>query len=127
MVYKGEVSSATELGALTDLSIGHTYVVSAAFGAYSAGDLLVANGTEVDGKITAESLTWDHVTTGYDADLEQTITTADGKIQLTSAIGANNGQIAFESKKDANNNTSALVVEVANNTVTIGMVWEDFE
>lgn len=122
MIYKGEVSSATELSALTDLSIGHTYVVSSAFGAYSAGDLLVANGDEVDGKITAESLTWDHVTTGYDADLEQTITTAEGKIQLTSAIGANNGQIAFVPAAG-----SAATVAVDNNTVTIGMAWEDFE
>ena len=122
MVYKGEVSSDTELSALTDLSVGHTYVVSSAFGAYNAGDLLVANGTEVNGKING-TVTWDHVTTGYDANLEQTIKTVDGKIQLTSAVGAaNNGQIAFVPAAG-----SAATVAVANNTVTIGMVWEDFE
>lgn len=122
MVYKGEVSSATELAALSGLSVGDTYVVSSSFGAYSAGDLLIANGKETNNVIT-EDLTWDHVTTGYDADLEQTIKTVDGKIQLTSAVGdANNGQIAFVPAAG-----SAATVAVANNTVTIGMAWEDFE
>lgn len=121
MVYKGEVSSATELEALSNLSIGDTYVVSSSFGTYNSGDLLVANGTEVNNKITSD-LRWDHVTTGYDADLEQTIQTVDGKIQLTSAVGsANNGQISFVPAAG-----SATTVAVADNTVTIGMAWEDF-
>lgn len=121
MVYRGEVSNAMELAALSELSVGDTYVVSSSFGAYNAGDLLVANGKETNNVIT-EDLTWDHVTTGYDADLEQTIETVDGKIQLTSGVGSkNNGQISFVS------DGSAATVSVASNTVTIGMAWEDFE
>ena len=129
MVYRGEVSSTTQLDALSDLSVGDTYVVSSAFSSYNAGDLLVAKSTytetttgEIDGKIPSGYLDWDHVTTGYNANLEQTIETVDGKIQLTSAVGAaNNGQISFVPAAG-----SAVTVAVADNTVTIGMAWEDF-
>lgn len=113
--------------------VGDTYVVETAFthptaGDVLPGDLFIASGDETNGVITA-NLDWTVVHTGYDASLEQTLTTTvDGKIQLTSAVGnANNGQITFESKKDDNNNTSGIVVEVANNTVSICMAWEDFE
>ena len=129
MIYKGEVATQDALDDIVEASVGDTYVVSTEFGSKRPGDLLIAKSTytetatgEIDGKIPAGYLAWDHVKTGYDADLEQTIETVDGKIQLTSAVGAaNNGQISFVS------DGSATTVSVASNTVTIGMAWEDFE
>lgn len=122
MDYKGGVSSESELLIKNNVKMGDTYVATKKFTLDSAtvypGDLVIAQGTEVNGVIADP--TWDIVHTGYDASLEQTIiTSADGKIQLTSAVGANNGQIAFAS-------TGSASVAVSNNTVTIGMVWEDF-
>lgn len=128
MDYKGGVGAESDLLAKTDVKVGDTYVATQKFTLDDVtvypGDLVIAQGAETNGVVA--NPTWDVVHTGYDASLEQTITTADGKIQLTSATGNNNGQVAFESKKE-NGNTSAVVVEVANNVVSIGMVWEDFE
>ena len=105
---------------------GDTYVAEGAFTLNGSqvlpGDLLIATGSEdVDtGLIT--NPTWRIVHTGYDATLEQTLKTVDGKIQLTSAVGnANNGAVTFEAKVG----TSATVA-VANNTVTIGIEWDNF-
>ncbi len=126
MDYKGGVASEDALFQKTDVKMGDTYVATVKFTftdgtvAYP-GDLIIAQGDEENGVIADP--TWEVVKTGYDASLEQTITTSsDGKIQLTSAIGANNGQVAFVAEEG-----SAAKVTVANNTVTIGMEWEDFE
>ena len=119
----------------TMVPAGSTYVAKDALGIINnenvlPGDLLIATGEEddvkvIDGKTISviSNPTWTVVHTGYDADLEQTITTtSDGKIQLTSAVGAaNNGQIEFTS------DGSAATVSVANNKVVIGIEWEDFE
>ena len=125
MDYKGGVASEDALFQKTNVKVGDTYVATTKFtftdgAVVYPGDLIIAQGTEENGVIADP--TWDIVHTGYDASLEQTITTADGKIQLTSAIGANNGQVAFVPAAD-----SSATVAVANNTVTIGMAWEDFE
>lgn len=125
MDYKGGVASEDALFQKTDVKMGDTYVATVKFTftdgtvAYP-GDLIIAQGDEENGVIADP--TWEVVKTGYDASLEQTITTVEGKIQLTSAIGANNGQVTFVADEN-----SAAKVTVANNTVTIGMEWEDFE
>lgn len=125
MDYKGGVASEDALFQKTDVKMGDTYVATTKFTftddrvAYP-GDLIIAQGDEENGVIA--NPTWEIVKTGYDASLEQTITTTDGKIQLTSAIGANHGQVAFVADEK-----SAAKVTVANNTVTIGIKWEDFE
>ena len=119
MEYIGGIGSQTELNAVVSAKEGDTYVVTSKFGAYHPGDLLIATGEEgEDGLLT--SITWTHVKTGYDASLEQKIETVDGKIQLSSIAGVNNGQIEFVAAD------SSASVSVANNKVTIGMVWEDF-
>ena len=122
MDYLGGVSSESELLIKDEVKMGDTYVATQKFtldgDTVYPGDLVIAQGTEENGVIADP--TWDIVHTGYDASLEQTITTsADGKLQLTSAVGANNGQITFAS-------TGSASVAVENNTVTVGMVWEDF-
>lgn len=118
MTYIKGVSASSELPATA--KVGDTYVVSAPFSSYFAGDLLIATGEEDEDTGEIINPTWTHVKTGYDASLEQKIvTTEDGKIQLTSLVGNNNGAITFSA-------TGSASVDVANNTVTIGMVWEDF-
>lgn len=119
MEYIGGIGSQTELNAVVSAKEGDTYVVTSKFGAYHPGDLLIATGEEGDDGLLT-TITWTHVKTGYDASLEQKIETVDGKIQLSSVAGANNGQIEFVAAD------SAASVTVANNKVTIGMVWEDF-
>lgn len=121
MEYMGGVSESTPLPATA--KEGATYVVESAFNGYFPGDLLIATGDEDPdtGLIPASGLTWTWVKTGYNASLEQKIETKDGKIQLSSITGANNGAVSFVAKEG-----SAAEVTVANNTVTIGMVWEDF-
>ena len=125
MEYKGGVASEDDLDKKTNVKSGDTYVATGAFEFSDGrialpGDLVIATGTEVNGVIAVP--TWEIVHTGYDASLEQEIKTVNGKIQLTSKVGnANNGQISFVAEAN-----SAAKVSVANNTVTIGMVWDDF-
>ena len=126
MDYKGGVASEDDLDKKSDVKSGDTYVATGAFEFSDGrialpGDLIIATGDEVNGIIAAP--TWEIVHTGYDASLEQELKTVDGKIQLTSKVGnANNGQVSFVAEAG-----SSAKVSVANNTVTIGMVWEDFE
>ena len=121
MDYKEGIASQTELNAITAPKKGDTYVVTAKFGNYYPGDLLIATGEENDeGKITT-GLTWTHVKTGYDATLEQSISGNDNKITLSSVSGGNKGEITFAAAAG-----SATTVSVANNTVTVGIEWDNF-
>jgi hypothetical protein len=106
------------------VKVGDTYVVEAAFthptaGDVLPGDLFIAFGDETNGVITA-NLSWTHVKTGYDASLDQKLTGADNKIKLSTGTGVAGTEVAFTA-------TGSASVEVKNNTVTIGMVWEDFD
>ena len=127
MEYQDSVADLAALQALTNVKIGDTYIAANDFKLEDntqvyAGDLLIANGTEgADGYITG-TITWDHVNTGYKVNQEQTLSSGENNtIQLKSYLGANNGTITFAAKE----NTSATV-EVANNTVTIGIEWGTF-
>lgn len=127
MEYQNSVADLAVLQALTNVKIGDTYIAANDFKLEDntqvyAGDLLIANGTEgTDGYITG-TITWDHVNTGYKVNQEQTLSSGENNtIQLKSYLGANNGTITFAAKE----NTSATV-EVANNTVTIGIEWGTF-
>lgn len=124
MDYQKGIASQTELDNIVTPKAGDTYVVTAQFGNYYPGDLLIATGDEDEatGTISTGNLSWTHVKTGYDASLEQKLETVGDKIQLSSIAGANNGQISFVAEEG-----SSAKVTVANNTVTIGMEWEDFQ
>ena len=118
------ISASTDLP--TSAKNGATYVAEAAFTLDNGervlpGDLLIAEGTEdaTTGLIT--NPTWALVHTGYDATLEQTLDTVDGKIQLTSKVGGTASEIAFAAAEG-----SATTVSVANNTVTVGIEWDTF-
>ena len=122
MEYIGGVASQTELNAITTPKKGDTYVVTAKFGNYYPGDLLIATGTEDEnGTIPADNLSWTPVKTGYDATLEQSISGSDNKITLSSVSGGNKGEITFSAAEG-----SATTVSVANNTVTVGIEWDNF-
>jgi hypothetical protein len=97
MEYKGTVGSATELNSKTDQKNGYTYKASADFTVdatkttsgektnVKTGDLLIAQGTESNGVITAATLKWDIVPSGD----EQTITF--GKTGVDNAIVISDG------------------------------------
>ena len=134
MNYIGSVKSTNELpyGSAqkwTSAKIGDTFVVSQSTGDYHAGDLLVAYSNtgleQADGTIGATNIRWNHVQTGYIADHNPTMVTKENEIRLTSFTGTPEsgdlGKVAFV----ADAATSATVT-VANNTVTVGMAWEDF-
>lgn len=118
MEYVKTIESASELP--TTAKNGATYVVGATFGNYAAGDMLIAQGTEDADTGLITNPTWAHVKSGYDASLDQKLTGADNKIKLSTGTGLAGTEVAFTA-------TGSASVSVADNTVTIGMVWEDFE
>ena len=117
MEYIATISSSTQLPATA--KNGATYVVGSAFGSYAAGDMLIAQGTEDPDTGLITNPTWAHVKSGYDATLDQKLTGTDNKIKLSTGVGLAGTEISFAS-------TGSASVSVANNTVTVGMVWEDF-
>lgn len=122
MEYVGTIESANAIPA-TGVKNGATYVIGTSFGSYAAGDMLIAQGTEDPETGFITNPTWAHVKSGYDASLDQQLTGANNKIMLSNGIRNDEdaaGAIAFAA-------TGSASVSVANNTVTIGMVWEDFD
>ena len=117
MEYVATIESASDLPATA--KNGATYVVGAAFGDYAAGDMLIAQGDEDPDTGLITNPTWAHVKSGYDASLDQKLTGADNKIKLSTGTGLAGTEVAFTA-------TGSASVAVADNTVTIGMVWEDF-
>lgn len=120
MEYVATIDSASKLP--TTAKNGATYVVGSAFGSYAAGDMLIAQGTEDPDTGLITNPTWAHVKSGYDATLNQQITGSDNKIMLSDGTKSDadaGGAISFVA-------TGSASVSVADNTVTIGTVWDDF-
>lgn len=125
MKYKGSVSSATDLSAITTASIGDTYVVSKAFGSYNAGDLLVASSSNTeDNDVITGTIKWDHVVTGYSSAFDQKLVVEDGEqaavIHLQNHAGVSVAQVGLQSANDS------LTLEASNNVITLNMVWGEF-
>lgn len=120
MTFEGIINSQSDFDKITEAQVGDTYVIGTAFGNYQAGDFLIAKGeeNEVTGNII--DIQWNHVKSGYDASLDQKLTGTDNKIKLSTGTGLAGTEVAFTA-------TGSASVAVADNTVTIGMVWEDFE
>lgn len=85
LTYKGTVSKAEDIP--TEASLGDTYKVNAKFGDYEVGDLIIANGTTegADGKISG-TITWDHISTGSDADTQYELVGNDNTIGLKESV-----------------------------------------
>lgn len=145
MKFMGTVKSAAEL--LTKeagAEIGHTYKATAEFGVSNdvtvdfandesrvyIGDLLIASGTETDGKITGDVI-WLHVPSGYIADYnpELSISGTDNTatVRLTSGA-ANSGVYGDLGSYDLIAATNSCVTIETDNAskVTIGMAWGTF-
>ena len=128
MHYKGSVAAWEDLPT-TGVEAGWTYVVSGTGFVqdgqqYYPGDLIVADADQ--GTDATYAGGWTHVSTGYDAHLEQEMTVAsnadnEAKVQLSSVSGADNGN--FTIKADAASN---LKLNLADNVITVSMAWADF-
>lgn len=122
MEYAGTIESASGIPT-SGVKNGATYVIGTSFGSYAAGDMLIAQGAENPDTGLIANPTWAHVKSGYDASLDQQLTGANNKIMLSNGVRNDEdaaGAITFAA-------TGSASVAVANNTVTIGMVWEDFK
>lgn len=121
MEYVGTIESDKDIPT-SDVKNGATYVIGASFGSYAAGDMLIAQGDENPDTGLIANPTWAHVKSGYDATLDQQLAGANNKIMLSNGVRNDEdaaGAITFTA-------TGSASVEVKSNTVTIGMVWEDF-
>ena len=145
MVFKGTID-ATHALPTTEIRVGDTYKVAAA-GIYNSqqayiGDLFIAQGTEdtTTGYISSE-LSWAYVPSGYVADYNPHLTagapaTASNKTALENAIHLTSGSAAANTYGDLGivkfaSSNSGLTVNVTNTsasaaTVTLGLVWEDW-
>ena len=87
MVYRGTVDKAADLPS-SGVKIGDTYLVSADFGDYKKGDLLIANGAEgSDGLISGE-VSWDKISIDTDTDTKYSFSVDSNKISVTSIPGS---------------------------------------
>ena len=129
MHYKGSVAAWGDLPT-TGVEAGWTYVVSGVGFVqdgqqYYPGDLIVADADQGADDATYVG-SWTHVSTGYDAHLEQEMTVAssaanEAKVQLSSVSGADNGN--FTIKADAASN---LKLSLDDSVITVSMSWVDF-
>ena len=130
MRYIGTAASKADLGKGIDISVGDTYVASTDL--YNddnslfahAGDLIIAKGTEVDGVISAESLAWDVVDTGY-------VRAHENKLVLEQADGSTLVHLKNYADQDVSSfaikSTSANVAVAAkDSTVEISLQWAEF-
>ena len=110
MTYKGTVGKNGTLTALptTGVEAGDTYLVvgdQAVAGSGKngkAGDLFIATGTEVNGVIPADGITWTYVPSGDDSQIDTTYTVTATANLLTIKDSNSNviGTIAYNSEKD---------------------------
>ena len=130
MTFQKTVAKYEELPAASaGVKVGDTYVVSGNEGfdnngvIYRPGDMIIASGTEdANGNITAATLVWNRVETGYNADLDPEMTLANNTIALSGKTGKELGSVAFESGNDF-----LQVSTVAKtNTVKFDLVWGEF-
>lgn len=138
MEYQANISSYDELPS-SNVKIGDTYVVATKFTnngvTYHAGDMLIANGTEDEdtGAITAASLTWDHIITGYVKEQDDKLDVKSNVLMLKNYLGDNNGQLTF---RTVGANEAGVVVTmtdavedsdgVPKSTISFDMQWGSF-
>jgi hypothetical protein len=87
MVYKGTVDEAADLPS-SGVKIGDTYLVSADFGNYKKGDLLIANGTEGNDGLISGEVSWDKISIDTDTDTKYSFSVDSNKISVTPTPGS---------------------------------------
>ena len=128
MTYKGGVDGKTTDTSLptTGVAIGDTYVVTEAFVldgvTVQPGDLLIAQGTEVNGTIDPDTLVWDYVATGYSDIHNPQLTVANNVITLSDFANNPIGQVTLNS----NSENIVISTDADNNIVNFNFQWGTF-
>lgn len=130
MHFRGEIPVVNNVRTLptTGVEAGDTYVVTTDFTLDSKacyiGDLIIANADQ--GSAATYAGGWTHVRTGYDATLDQSLSTSSvsngGKVTLGAVYGTRDmGSLTI---KGATGNN--LDLSLADDVLTINMVWDVF-
>ena len=126
MRYMGGVDGETKVLPTTGVKVGDTYVVTKAFGSYLPGDLLVAKGTETgegDAAVITSGLTWEHVSTGYDAFLENKLEVENNTINLLNYADSVISGVAFTT--DAAKSVS-ISTNATGDAINLSIEWGSF-
>lgn len=131
MVYRGAVTSDTNLNNQAPFSVGDTFKVAVAgtYGGHECvvGDILIANGTEVDGVITS-GLSWDYIPSGNDTRVTYNLKgdATNDRVYLVdysdNTSGENQGYIDFEEGTGID-----IATTVSGNNTTIQITHENVE
>lgn len=126
MTYKGGVDGETDVLPTANVAIGDTYVVTKAFTlgdkTVQPGDLLIAQGTEVNGAIDPDTLVWDHVATGYSSVHNPKLTVGNNVITLTDFANNPIGEVTLNS----NSENIVITTDGDTNTVNFDFKWGTF-
>ena len=138
MEYQKTVNTYAELPT-TNVKVGYTYVAGHDFYMPSgspydskkvhAGDLIIATGTEDSstGFITAATLYWDVIDTGYTTLHENKIVDAGNNVlKLQSYTGADLSSITFTGTGAARVAVTHSDTAAVTNTVTVSLEWDTF-
>lgn len=124
MTYKGGVDGNTKVLPTADVTIGDTYVVTKEFvlgdKTVQPGDLLIAQGTEVNGAIDPDTLVWDHVATGYSSVHNPKLEVNDNAIVLTDFANNPLGEVTLKS------NSENIVITTDGSTINFDFKWGTF-
>ena len=126
MRYMGGVDGETKVLPTTGVKVGDTYVVTKAFGSYLPGDLLVAKGTETgegDAAVITSGLAWEHVSTGYDAFLENKLEVKNNTINLLNYADNAISGVVFTT--DAAKSVS-ISTNAAGDSINLSIEWGSF-
>jgi hypothetical protein len=121
MTYQGKAESAEDLPT-ADVHIGDTWVVSGeeGFNGYHPGDILIAQGTEVDGVIDPDTLVWDHVETGFSGVYNPELVAEANKVVLKDYAGTALGAVEIKSL------SKNIIVNTDSNVITLDYQWDTF-
>lgn len=126
MTYQGGVDGETDVLPTADVTIGDTYVVTKAFSlgdkTVQPGDLLIAQGTEVNGTIDPDTLVWDHVATGYSSIHNPKLTVGNNVITLTDFANNPISEVTLNS----NSENIVITTDGDTNTINFDLKWGSF-
>lgn len=146
MVYKGMIEKVADLPA--EASCGETYKVIVVLNkadfqvgeknklnslttseTINIGDLLVATGKEDNGIISSDTLVWDHIPSGYQADYNPSLGTSVSNniatVTLTSAH-APDGTAGDLGKFNIFTQTDSIEINPVEENICINMIWGTF-
>lgn len=122
MTYKGNVPS-TGLPT-TGVKNGDTYIVTAdgSYGGQSAkiGDLLIAQGTETNGTIPSNGISWTLIPSGNEHDTQYDLSVANNTISLTDNIsGSTPDEVTIAGGNKLTASTSGSTITINHDTMSV--------